>query len=173
MGGLICKRLDSNDLMATAGEIQRIVKEISPAKVVIDTTGLGAGLYDRLRELMPDLVEGVNFGARAFLHEQYANRRAEMWDLMRQWFEDPAGVQVPDLDDFQGDVCAPQRGSRATRFTSSGQLLLEPKDHIKERLTFSPDLGDAAALTFAVDLSTLTETNWTFKPAQNRSWMGI
>ena len=73
----------------------------------------------------------------------------------RQWFDDPAGVEVPDSDEFQGDVCAPVRGSGATRFDSSGRLILEPKEHIKERLTFSPDLGDAAALTFAVDVTPL------------------
>ncbi len=27
--------------------------------------------------------------------------------------------------------------------------MLEPKDHIRQRLGFSPDWGDAAALTFA------------------------
>jgi hypothetical protein len=156
MGGHICKRIDSHDLMATAGEVQREIKRLRPLglrKVVVDTTGLGAGLYDRLVELEGDLIEGVNFGSRAYDHLHYANRRAEMWDLKRQWYEDPAGVQVPDSDEFHGDECSAIRGSGATRFTSSGQLLLEPKEHIKERLKFSPDLGDAAALTFAVELS--------------------
>jgi hypothetical protein len=37
-------------------------------------------------------------------------------------------------------------------------LILEAKKHIKERLTYSPDLGDAAALTFAVDLSTVKQS---------------
>ena len=40
-----------------------------------------------------------------------------------------------------------------TKYDSSGRLLLEPKDHIKQRVGFSPDLGDAAALTFAVDFT--------------------
>lgn len=176
LGAKVCRRIDSNDLMATAGEIVKLVKEIDPAKVVIDTTGLGAGLYDRLRELLGDKVAGVNFGARAHDTTHYANRRAEMWDLMRQWFDDPAGVQVPDSDDFQGDVCSIIRGPGATRFTSNGQLLLEPKEHVKERLTFSPDLGDAAALTFAVDMSQFSGViDWTFgnnRPA-NAGWMGI
>lgn len=157
LGGHVCKRLDSNDLMATAGEIQREIKRLKPLglrKVVIDVTGLGAGLYDRLRELEGDeLIEGINFGAKAREHEKYANRRAEMWDLKRQWYADEAGVQVPDSDEFQGDECSVIRGLGATRFTSSGQLLLEPKEHIKERLTFSPDLGDASALTFAVEIN--------------------
>jgi hypothetical protein len=152
LGGNICKRIDSHDLMATAGEIQRIARTLSPTKIVIDTTGLGAGLYDRLRELMGDVIEGVNFGARAYNTQSFANRRAEMWDNLRQWLDDPAGVQVPDSDELQGDLCSIIRGPGATRFNSSGQLILEPKEHVKERLTFSPDLGDAAALTHAVEI---------------------
>lgn len=179
LGGHICKRLDSNDLMATAGEIVREIRRLKPLglkKVVIDTTGLGAGLYDRLRELEGDqLIEGVNFGARAFDHHHYANRRAEIWDLKRQWYTDPAGVQVPDSDDFQGDECAIIRGPGATRFTSSGQLLLEPKEHVIERLTFSPDLGDASALTFAVEIAAEKpdEDRVERQTHEDGAWMGM
>ena len=177
LGEHVCRRIDSNDLMATAGEVQREVKRLLPLglkKVVIDTTGLGAGLYDRLREVLGDLVEGVNFGAKAYDSVAYANRRAEMWDGLRQFFEDPAGVQVPDEDVFQGDVCAPQRGNGATRFNSSGQLIIEPKEKIRERLMFSPDLGDAAALTFAVDMSLLIETaDDTERSYGDGAWMGM
>jgi hypothetical protein len=175
LGGHICKRIDSNDLMATAGEIQQIAKTVKPAKIVIDTTGLGAGLYDRLRELLGDMVEGVNFASKAYDHQHYSNRRAEMWDLLRQWFDDPAGVQVPDSDELQGDLCAIVRGPGATRFNSANQLVLEPKDHVKERLGFSPDLGDGAALTFAVDLSTAKQDEWSFGSSPiiaESSWMG-
>jgi hypothetical protein len=160
LGGNVCERWDEKDLMALAGRVQRKAREIKAEKIVIDTTGLGAGLYDRLRELMGDTVEGVNFGAKAHEPERYANRRAEMWDLMRQWFDDPAGVQIPDSDELHGDLAAPTAAgtvSGGTRFNSSGQLLLESKDHMRTRLSFSPDLGDAAALTFAVDLSTAAQ----------------
>ena len=175
LGAHICKRIDSNDLMATAGEIQNIARTLKPAKIVIDTTGLGAGLYDRLRELMGDTIEGVNFGARAYDTKAFANRRAEMWDNMRAWFDDPAGVQVPDSDDFQGDVCSIIRGPGATRFNSNGQLLLEPKEHVKERLTFSPDLGDAAALTHAVEITVASDTQERERPLsqEHGAWMGM
>lgn len=172
LGGHICKLIDQNDLMAVAGEVQREVQRIKPVKVIIDTTGLGAGLYDRLRELLGDMIEGVNFGARAYDFRHYANRRAEMWDQMRQWFEDPAGVQIPDTDTLQGDLCSIVRGKGATQFNSSGQLVLESKDHIRERVSFSPDLGDAAALTFAVDLSAATMTDWTSSGVGGGSWLG-
>lgn len=173
MGLRVCRRLDSHDLMATAGEIQRIAREINAQKIVVDTTGLGAGLYDRLRELLGSMVDGVNFGASAWDKVHYANRRAEIWDNMRQWFDDPAGVQIPDSDELQGDLCSIIRGPGATRFNSSGQLILEPKEHVRERLTFSPDLGDAAALTFAIDLNT-QEQDWTFSaPPANFDPFGI
>jgi hypothetical protein len=134
---------------------------------------LGAGLYDRLRELLGSQVDGVNFGASAWDKQHYSNRRAEIWDQMRQWFDDPAGVQIPDSDEFQGDLCSIIRGQGATRFNSSGQLVLEPKDHVRERLTFSPDLGDAAALTFAIDLTTSQE-DWSFSaPPANFDPFGI
>lgn len=180
IGGHVCKRIDNNDLMATAGEIVRMVPDLKAKglrKIVIDTTGLGAGLYDRLLEQLGDLVEGVNFGSKAFDEKQYRNRRAEIWDALRQWFDDPAGVQVPDSDDFQGDVCAPMRGKGATHFDSAGRLVLESKDHIRERLGFSPDYGDAAALTFAVDYDSLKEVDWSsaFASSGGRgqgAWLG-
>jgi hypothetical protein len=174
IGAHVCKRTNQNDLMALAGDVQQEVRRLTPLglqKVVIDTTGLGAGLYDRLKELLGDLVEGVNFGSKAYDAEHYVNRRAEMWDLMRQWFDDPAGVQVPDSDEFQGDLTAAIRGPGATRFDSAGRLILEAKDHIKERLTFSPDLGDAAALTFAVDLSAREMVDWYRPQYSGAGWM--
>lgn len=179
IGANICKRIDNADLMATAGEIIRLVPELKAKglrRVIIDTTGLGAGLYDRLKEQLGDLIDGVNFGSKSHEPKKYANRRAEIWDALREWFDDPAGVQVPDTDEFQGDVCAPVRGRGATQFNSSGQLLLESKDHIRERLGFSPDYGDAAALTFAVDYASLKEVDWTAAftqgPAGAGAWMG-
>ena len=182
LGTFICKRLDfGEDLMPVAGEVVRIVKDMRARslplkKVVIDTTGLGAGLYDRLKEMLgEDLIEGVNFSEKALNSDAYANRRAEMWDRMREWFEDKAGVQVPDTDDFQSDVCAPIRGgSSATHFKSNGQLVLEAKDNIKKRLGYSPDMGDAAALTFAIDFDQLNEadTKWNVDTVKSHGGLG-
>ena len=115
-------------------------------------------MYDRVRVILPSgRCYGVNFGAKALDENRYVNRKAEIWDGLRNWYADPAGVNCPDLDEFQGDICAPIRGKGATRYDSAGRLILESKDHIAERLNFSPDYGDAAALTFAVDLGVILE----------------
>lgn len=154
LGGRVCKRIDHNDTMAVVAEIRAEIRRLRPlglGKVVVDVTGLGAGVYDRLKELEgPRLIQGINFGARAYEPNRFANQRAEMWDNMRAWMDDTAGVQIPDNDDIHADLCAPVRGKGATHFDSNMRLVLESKDHIRERLGFSPDLGDASALTFAV-----------------------
>lgn len=159
IGDLICETWDFNDLMMTAGKLVGIIKMHRPDAVNIDVGGLGAGVYDRLNELgYGRIVNAVNFGSSPVGvgptgDELYENRRAEMWDVMRDWFDDPAGVAIPDSDALQGDLTAPVWGQGATRHKSNNELVLEPKDHIRQRLGFSPDLGDAAALTFAVPIS--------------------
>ena len=82
-------------------------------------------------------------------------------------------MQVPDDDLFQRDECSIMVGKGATKFDSSGRLVLESKDHIRERVGFSPDLGDAAALTFAIDFNAAVEgTEERYRPYRgSQSWM--
>jgi hypothetical protein len=159
LGSIVCERWTSDDTMHIVGKIVRLIRMHRPDAVNIDVGGLGAGVYDRLKELgYSRIVNPINFGSSPLGvgptgDELYANRRAEMWDLLRDWFSDPAGVQIPDDDALHADLTAPVWGSDATRYRSNNELLLEEKDKIRKRLGFSPDLGDAAALTFAVPIA--------------------
>ncbi len=163
MGRHICKRMNfGEDTMPIVGEIVRLYRDLTARGetvfIIVDTTGLGGPIYDRLKEILPrGHVIAVTFSSAAWNRERYLNRRAEIWDLQREWFEDAAGVEVPDIDELQGDICAPIRGKGATHHNSNGQLVLESKEHIEERLNFSPDWGDAGALTFGVDMGALIE----------------
>lgn len=158
LGHNICASWDFDDTMVTVGHIVSIIKRYQPAAVNVDVGGLGAGICDRLLELgYGYCVNPVNFGSSPIGvgptgDELYANRRAEMWDVMRDWMG--GEVQIPDLDEFHADLTAPVWEKGKTRYTSSNELVLEPKDSIRERLGFSPDLGDAAALTFAIPIAT-------------------
>lgn len=136
----------TGDEMEVAGKLARLIDLHKPVKVYMDVTGgYGAGAYDRLKEKgYSDIVVPVNFGAKATDDRQYANKRAEMWGLLRDWLNDPGGADIIDDDELHGDLCAP-----GYHFTSSDQVRLEPKDKIKARLGRSPDKGDAVALTFA------------------------
>lgn len=158
MGERICERwAPDGDTVYLAQKIARVIDRIRPDAVNIDMGGNGAALYDILiSQGYGYCCNPVNFGSAPIGkgptgEEMYANRRAEMYDLLRDWFETPGGVQIPDDDGLHTDLTAAVWGPGATRHNpTTNELILEPKDKIKERIGASPDLGDAAALTFAV-----------------------
>jgi len=157
VGHLISEIWDLDDTMVIVGRIANLIRLHQPAAVNVDVGGLGAGIYDRLREMGFHQVNPVNFGSSPVGigptgDELYENRRAEMWDVMRDWFNDPAGVQIPDDDTLHADLTSPAWGAGQTRHKSNNELVIESKDSIRKRMGFSPDLGDALALTFAVPM---------------------
>lgn len=150
LGGNLDATLDTDDTMVIAGRVAQEIDRLRPAQVFLDITGVGGGVYDRLLEMRYGrFVIGINFGQKPTNERLYAIKRAEMWGELRDWLDDKAGVDIPDDDTLHTDLCAPIWGKGATRFNSNQQIVLEPKDRIKERLGCSPDGGDAAALTFA------------------------
>lgn len=143
------------DTVRAAGKLKGIIDQDKPAKVFIDAGG-GAGIYDILVSWgYGDVVALVNFGSPPILPPRAdehgkpmagpKNRRAEMWDLSREWLTDEGGADIPDLDSLQADACGP--GYRYDPITQ--QLILESKDDMKRRGIRSPDEWDSIALTFA------------------------
>ncbi len=125
-------------------------RETDVDMLFIDANGLGGGVYDILVELGhgPEgsgRVTAVESQRRALEDDKYFNKRAEMGVNMRQWFDQPGGVDVPDDDVLQADMCCVQYS-----YDSAGRWKLEEKDHITNvRSLESPDYFDAASLTFA------------------------
>ncbi len=115
---------------------------MSEVYINVDSGGVGASPIDFLnRNGFAELVLGVNFGAKADDPTLYYNKRVEMWGRMRDWMK--AG-SIPDDNDLREELTAPEY-----RYTPTGQIQLEPKEEIKERIGRSPDVADALALTFA------------------------
>jgi hypothetical protein len=111
----------------------------SEMEFVDGTGGYGAGVIDALRQAGVPAVE-VQFAGKA-IDPRFYNRRAEMWWKMAEWVK--SGGCLPPMPELTRELTAP------TYSFQSGRLLMEPKDKIKERLGFSPDLADALACTFA------------------------
>ena len=173
MGERISERLDpGGSVTFVASQIARIIDRIKPDAVCIDIGSNGAGVYDILNDTgYSRILHPVNFGSKPVGtgptgDKLYANRRAEMYDEMREWFAQEGGVHIPDDDGLQGDICGPEWGSGATRYNSANALQLEEKDKIKARIGASPDLGDAAALTFAIQFDTAAVAQ--YQPSVNR-----
>jgi len=109
---------------------------------LVDIIGLGAGVYDRCRELgLP--VRGVNVGEAAASRENCARLRDELWSKGRDWFQDKA-CSMPKDDALIAELTAPTYS-----FTSTGKMVVESKADMKKRGMRSPDLADAFLLTFA------------------------
>lgn len=136
---------NKKDTMEVVGIIHQAILKYNPDAVAIDMGGLGAGVFDRLKELgHENRIYGINGGATPLDAIKYYNKRAEMWGLMNEWLRDLPS-EIPDMDSLHADLC----GIRY-KINSNSQLVLEQKDEMKKRGVRSPDEADALALTFAL-----------------------
>lgn len=179
MGERIAERMDpGGSVIHVAVQVARIIDRLLPDAVNIDVGSNGAGVYDWLLDKgYGRILNAVNFGSSPLGSgptgdDLYFNRRAEMYDLLRVWLADPLGVQIPDDDGLHADLVAAKWGPAATRYNTSNELILEEKAKIKERLGASPDLADAAALTFAVPFAAKAEASQTPRLRRTRGRSG-
>ena len=140
-------------IVQSAEAFIRLIDLHDPDAIVVDEDGIGGGVIDILRARGYDkrhgreILYGFHGGYKAFDETKYYNRRAEVWCLMRDWFE----KETPDVDDEQTleqDLIGLEYGLDA-----KGRFQLETKDHMEDRGLESPDEGDALAMSFAVTLN--------------------
>jgi hypothetical protein len=140
--------------MEIAGWIASIIRTDKPAKVCLDTGGLGVGIYDRLiEENHGEVVSAVNFGSKPIEPPPLddtgkpsggpLNRRVEMWLNMKNALQE-GRFSIPDDDGLHADLT-----SCGYKYDSSGRLVLESKQDMRKRGMPSPDSADAMALTFS------------------------
>lgn len=153
-GGNVNEYWNETNIERLCSKVVLLIKRIKPKKVVIDATeGTGAALVDMLVELgYGKIVAGVKFSEAALEEGLYLNRRAEMYAWLLEWLSNPLGVELPDDDELQAEICAAIWGTNATHHTRSGLLQIESKEQIRKRLKRSPDKSDALVLTGAVPI---------------------
>jgi hypothetical protein len=123
--------------MESVGRFRRLWNGKEPPNTVIDVSGVGGGVYDRLNELGYP-VSAFDGGSRAFDPQRFKNRRAEAYWEAAEACE--AGlIDIEELDeDLQAELLEVQY-----KMNSTGQVVLEDKEDIKTRLTRSPNRADA------------------------------
>ena len=129
-------RVRGHDTMKTAAFLRSYCEKHDVDVLVVDDTGLGAGVVDRLKELKikPRLVPFIG-GQRAENPERYVNRNAEVWWAMRERYR--SGEMDTDDD--------PALIGQVYKVLTNGRTLLQGKDKMHR----SPDEADALAMTFA------------------------
>lgn len=142
------------DTTTIASTVNNIILSRQPQGVFVDAGGVGGGVVDQLRAFGHRNVYGIDFGTKplnAFIKDEgmvvYANRRAEMWGILRDWLSFGMIDNDPEL---LNDLTGIEYGF--TLKDGRDAILLEKKEDMKKRGLASPDDGDALALTFAVPL---------------------
>jgi hypothetical protein len=125
--------------MMICGRVIDAIEEWKPDLTVIDETGLGAGVLDRLTEQRYK-VRGLNFAWKASNTVIWGNARAEIWSKMKDWLKVGS---IPNDKDLKQDLVGPRKEP-----DSSGKIFLESKKKMKSRGLASPDAADALAVTF-------------------------
>ncbi len=132
--------------MELAARMAAEIRRYNPALVIIDGGAMGPGVIDRLRQLGFTNIVEVNFGQAAMNPERYANARAEMYFLAKEYLE--AGGCIPDDSELKTELTVTEYS-----FTAAGKIILQPKAKIKELTGRSPDGADSFVLTFAVPVN--------------------
>lgn len=133
--------------METVGRVVQLVEQWKIGTLVVDSSGVGGGVVDRLIELNIPVV-AYNGGHRAFTPNYFTNRRSEMWWHLRQRFEQ-ARIWLPkrlEQTPLLSDLVSPEYD-----VISSGKVRVETKEALLERGVPSPDFADALVLCFAAD----------------------
>ena len=134
------------DTMQLAARLAEHVAAHHPDAVFVDGGGVGGGVIDRCRQLGVMVFE-VQFGGRpdrpdiSAEQNRYANKRAEIWGMMREWLRIGA---IPNDQELQAQLTQSQYG-----FNSRDEIQLESKTDLRRRGAGSPDMADALALTFS------------------------
>jgi phage terminase large subunit len=116
--------------------------DMRPWVISIDVIGLGAGVYDRSKELgLP--VKSINVGDAAAAREDCMRLRDELWLKGREWFQEKS-CSMPQDDVLIAELTAP-----TYTFSSTGKMVVESNADTKKHGLRSPDLADAFLLTFA------------------------
>jgi hypothetical protein len=140
------RRYSKSDTMATTGHITGIMNLYKQGFAMIDVIGIGAGVYDKLRE---DQVSANTFNASEHTNLLdrsgelgFINCRAAGWWNLRELLQNDE-IAIPPDDKLTGDLTAPH-----WRVVSGGKIQIESKDDIKKRLGRSTDDGDAVVMAF-------------------------
>lgn len=159
------KIMHERDTMKIAGEMVVMGNKWKTTNYILDSIGIGQGIYDRLREVKPNArIKALNSAEKASDEEQFSNVRAEMWWYAMKEIQDKT-IPFPENEELRRQLTS----VRFKVVNSNGKIQLEPKEETKKRLSRSPDDADA----FVMGLYGLKDTEpivfkdrWDEEPAR-------
>lgn len=135
-----------DDTMAIAGRAIQLIEKHQANAVFIDSIGVGAGVYDRLKEMGMPVHQAIS-SKKSEQPFTYTNKRAEIWAKMSEWLED--GASIPAVEALRDDLLL-----LGYDYDGNGRLKLQSKKNVNR----SPDLADALSFTFYSPVKVKKET---------------
>lgn len=143
------------ETMATVGQMVRAIKNFKIQQVSVDVIGVGAGVYDRLKEMAKELgvaVRPVDAAGKAPMltdrGEKLKFKRMKdylWWNLrMRLDPEGEAPIGLPPSDKLRSQLT-----SIRYKINSDGSIEVESKEQLKARGYSSPDEAEAIVLALS------------------------
>jgi hypothetical protein len=157
---LLAKYPKNDNDFVMAGYIANF-EDLEKADAVFVDLGYGTGIVSAGKQLKRDWML-VPFGS-ASNDPGFANKRAEMWNLMKQWLNE--GGWIPNDPILHAQITSPEYYIKATG-VNAGKVILESKEDMKKRGVSSPDRADGLALTFAYPVAPKNRFGMTNAQAQ-------
>ena len=138
---------EKQDTMETAARVasEYELSYSKPDYIVVDTNGVGAGVFDRLMQLGFTKVAYDGNSSYKATKEAYFNKRSEMYHNLADAIK--KGAQCPYDAQLEEELMA-----ITYCYSDTGKLKIAPKSEIKEVLGRSPDKSDAVALSYFENL---------------------
>ena len=133
---------EKKDLMDTVGRIVNLDKEENFGRINIDSIGLGAGVYDRLKE-----IEGAGEKAREFVagqapsreKEKYINKKAQQYSILKRMLKN---CQIRNACENAGKLHNEMKKIKF-EFQSTGKMrIVDPEEK-------SPDFADSLVIAMS------------------------
>jgi len=125
--------------MDLVGVIMELYHKHRADMVVVDKTGIGQGVYDRMRDLGYN-VRGVSFGEKSE-DDQFGNLKAEWHWRERKWLL-TGGRLLRHIAWNEFEIVKYKN--------KDGKIIIQPKEDLFREGIMSPNVVDAAVLTMAI-----------------------
>lgn len=135
------QKKDTQEIAALLYEYQGLWKATT---IYIDAIGIGAGVFDRAKNLKLPVKE-IIASHKSVRPMEYFNMRSQLWGEMKKWLEN--GGSIPVISDLKMQLVSMTYG-----YNKKMQIQMTTKKDLKNLGVASPDIADAVALTMAEEV---------------------
>ena len=148
-------KTQGKNTQAIAGQLTLMAEQdVAVTTIIVDDTGVGGGVTDRLRENQPRKgtvrIVAFNGGNKAAQDGRYVNAVAEAW------YELALAFRAGQIGIDNNPALIAQLSARRYTIQGDRRIKLESKEDYKKRVNGSPDDADALAMAYSPLIARLT-----------------